>query len=321
MIHRVKAFMYSPGLSYAFFTQITDVENERNGLFTYDRAFFKADMDVLKAASDDLIAASRELNEVPATANTFTNFSAETDVTAPATGEEGIRFRMDPTLPNTADDHGYFASIATGTGVMVSYVSAGSWTPIKAVPMPIAAGQKYHLRVDAFGGTIRVFVDDMATPMIEVTDYRSLTGTVSVAATNPFVRLQPFKTERFVIHNSKDKDVIRLDDNVSRDDDALWQIVPGLANAQGISLESARLPGFYLRDNAGIVDFEKDDGSSGFKNDATWNRKPGLSGSEGFSYESSTHSGEYLRQSRGALSRSPVPSDGDKIDATFIERK
>jgi hypothetical protein len=54
--------MMDDGLSAAIYTQVTDVETEVNGLFTYDRAITKPDAAQLKVAHDQLIAASKALN-------------------------------------------------------------------------------------------------------------------------------------------------------------------------------------------------------------------------------------------------------------------
>jgi Alpha-L-arabinofuranosidase B (ABFB) domain/Glycosyl hydrolases family 2, sugar binding domain/Glycosyl hydrolases family 2/Glycosyl hydrolases family 2, TIM barrel domain len=53
--------MPAGGLSAAVYTQITDVENEANGLLTYDRQTVKVDQARVKAANQALIAASRSL--------------------------------------------------------------------------------------------------------------------------------------------------------------------------------------------------------------------------------------------------------------------
>ena len=47
------------GLSAAVYTQLVDVEGERTGWFTYDRVATKVDVVALRAAHQDLIAASR----------------------------------------------------------------------------------------------------------------------------------------------------------------------------------------------------------------------------------------------------------------------
>jgi RNA polymerase sigma factor (sigma-70 family) len=371
MVGKLKEFLYSPGLSYAFYTQITDVENERNGFFTYDRAVFKGNKAAIKAAHDDLIAASKEVGRtyteslgddfaktglwssrsgawsagpggythaapgLALSTSHFNNCSAEVDITVPATGEAGLLFRCSGEAADGEKISGYCASVSPSTGLTLSYADRGAWTPIHSAPLAVAAGQKCHLKITAFGGTIRIFAEDMAKPVLEVTDYRSLVGAIGVRATganarfsglkvaNPFVRLRPVHETGFVIHNTKDdkqKDITQLDRNVNRDDDALWHLAPGLADANGTSFESARLPGWYLRDKNGVIRFEKDDGSPEYKREATWNRRPGLGNKEAFSYESPSHPGEWIRQRR-PLERMPAPSDADKINSTFVEMK
>lgn len=44
----------SEGLSAAVYTQVSDVEDEINGLFTYDRKEIKADASVMKQIADKL---------------------------------------------------------------------------------------------------------------------------------------------------------------------------------------------------------------------------------------------------------------------------
>jgi hypothetical protein len=46
--------MIGHGLCVTIYTQITDVEDEINGLFTYDRQVCKVDSDVMRKVADDL---------------------------------------------------------------------------------------------------------------------------------------------------------------------------------------------------------------------------------------------------------------------------
>jgi hypothetical protein len=59
------ALLRGRGTSAAVFTQITDVEGEVNGLYTYDRQILKADGARVRAANLSLIDASKALNGVP----------------------------------------------------------------------------------------------------------------------------------------------------------------------------------------------------------------------------------------------------------------
>lgn len=55
LIHRLKPYV-SEGICAAIYTQVTDVENEVNGMMTYDREFIKMDPDRLKRLSAELHA-------------------------------------------------------------------------------------------------------------------------------------------------------------------------------------------------------------------------------------------------------------------------
>ena len=62
LITRVERLMGRLGLNAAVYTQITDIETEVNGLFTYDRAVLKPDARAVRAANQRLIDESKKLN-------------------------------------------------------------------------------------------------------------------------------------------------------------------------------------------------------------------------------------------------------------------
>ncbi|WP_433064210.1 AbfB domain-containing protein [Dactylosporangium sp. CS-033363] len=62
MVRDVQQLMTTKGVSAYVYTEITDVEGEYNGLFTYDRRVQKVDTNQLRAAHSALINASRNLN-------------------------------------------------------------------------------------------------------------------------------------------------------------------------------------------------------------------------------------------------------------------
>ncbi|MDD4921093.1 MAG: AbfB domain-containing protein [Bacteroidales bacterium] len=371
MIKGVKALMYSPGLSYAVFTQITDVERERNGLFTYDRMVFKGNMDEIRAAHQDLIDASQKniksftasfqddfrkgrirwvdcggkWNVVsglftPVSRGTsyslaktwFNNLSCSADVIPSTNGEAGLIFRVSDSRSKANMINGYYAAISEKNGVVLNYSDGKVSIPLKTVPFKIEAGKKYRLRVDAFEGVIRIFVNDMSVPVIELTDFRTLAGAAGVCVSNghagfsdfqienPFIRVQHCRDDGFLSHDSRHEDLVKVDNNVNRKKDCLWQLRPGLADAKGLTFESAAQPGFYLRYKLGQLVFERDDKTPEFRKDATWIRKPGLADPLKTSYESYAHPGEYIRQQGGwSVLCKPCKSEVEKFDATFLE--
>jgi hypothetical protein len=62
LIKAVEFLMKNSGLSAAVYTEITDVENEVNGIMTYDRAVVKPDAAQINAAHQRLIEESKQLN-------------------------------------------------------------------------------------------------------------------------------------------------------------------------------------------------------------------------------------------------------------------
>ncbi len=62
LITTVESLMSGLGLNAAVYTQITDVETELNGLYTYDRAVLKPDANAVRTANQQLIDASKKLN-------------------------------------------------------------------------------------------------------------------------------------------------------------------------------------------------------------------------------------------------------------------
>jgi hypothetical protein len=63
LMTKVRGLMAGLGLNAAVYTQLTDVETELNGLFTYDRALLKMDAEAVRAVNQQLIAESRLLDE------------------------------------------------------------------------------------------------------------------------------------------------------------------------------------------------------------------------------------------------------------------
>ena len=99
---------------------------------------------------------------------------------------------------------------------------------------------------------------------------------------------------------------------------SLWRAVPGLADANGVSFESVDQPGYYLRHYEGKLIISQDDGSEIFKQDATWRMSAGLADPDGASFASYNISGTYMRHFNSYLMISPVSTELEKADATFM---
>jgi hypothetical protein len=89
------------------------------------------------------------------------------------------------TSPTVATDgyRGYYAGI-TPAGQVILGKANNNWTRLAAAPMAVTVGTRYHLRVEAIGSSVKVFVGDMSTPRITVTDATYATGATGVRVYN-----------------------------------------------------------------------------------------------------------------------------------------
>ncbi len=109
----------------------------------------------------------------------------------------------------------------------------------------------------------------------------------------------------------------RIDAVVNPYQDAQFKLVPGLADANGVSFQSVNYPGSYLRHRNGEIWLDSYDGSNLFAADATWFQRAGLAEGNLTSFESYNYPGEYLRHQNSLLVRTSISSVLDKQDATF----
>lgn len=126
----------------------------------------------------------------------FGDLTQDVDVTVAArTGDAGLTFRVTEPAEGTDSYHGYYAGISPEGKVILGRADNG-WTPLASATMPVSPGETYHLRVTAVGSSITVYVDDMTTPKISVTDDTHPTGANGVrvfdtAATFDNVSVRP----------------------------------------------------------------------------------------------------------------------------------
>jgi hypothetical protein len=99
--------------------------------------------------------------------------------------------------------------------------------------------------------------------------------------------------------------------------DSQWKLVPGLADASGVSFESVNYPGYYLRHENYALVLEQNDGSASFRADATFYKVNGLADAAWSSFRSYNNPDRYIRHYNYNLRIDPVSTSTDRQDATF----
>ncbi|KAJ9144131.1 Arabinoxylan arabinofuranohydrolase [Pleurostoma richardsiae] len=126
-------------------------------------------------ADGQLVAASSAGGKALVDTN-FTNFIYDADVTVTSgAGDAAVVFRATSLSTNVDAYAGYYAGISTG-GTVVLGKADGGWTQLGLAAAAVTAADQVHMRVVAVGSTIEVFVEDMVTPKISVTDSTYING-------------------------------------------------------------------------------------------------------------------------------------------------
>ncbi|MEV2241027.1 glycoside hydrolase family 43 protein [Micromonospora sp. NPDC049891] len=134
-------------------------------------------------------------------------------------------------------------------------------------------------------------------------------------ATTPVNRIQAYThQDRYVRHANYD---VRIDANVNPASDAQFRVVPGLADASGVSFESVNYPGHYLRHYGFDFVLAANDASSVFAADATFRQVAGLGNSAWSSFRSYNYPDRYVRHYNYQLRLDPVTDTQARNDATF----
>ncbi|GGQ10433.1 AbfB domain-containing protein [Streptosporangium pseudovulgare] len=102
--------------------------------------------------------------------------------------------------------------------------------------------------------------------------------------------------------------------------DQMWRMVPGLADASGVSFESVNVPGGYLRHYNYELRLAAGDDSSTFRADATFHRVAGLADPAWTSFRSYNYPARHIRHSDHVLRIDELSASSpaaDRQDATF----
>ena len=108
------------------------------------------------------------------------DFAYDADVKCGPGGEAGLIFRVSNPGIGTNAFSGYYVGINPATGKIVLGRANGDWVQLAASEATINTGQTYHLKVVAQASAIKVYFDNLHTPVISVTDSNYSSGFVGV---------------------------------------------------------------------------------------------------------------------------------------------
>jgi hypothetical protein len=325
LMDHLSRLMISPGLSAAIYTEITDVEDEVNGMLTYDRAVMKADIPRVKAAHESIIQLSKLLNTgIPATtsfaddfndgnANGWTSYGGSWSVSnGELTVNSGPGYKS---LPFTYfNDFTYEAdvTIASGTG------DAGVIFRAKNPAVGTDSYQGYYAGIATNGQVV------LGKSNNNWTLIGSAPMTIA-AGTKYRIKVEALGTSIKVFVNDMVTPKITAIDNSY------------LGGQTGVRVyqTSARFDNVTIEDK--IFRFETSNMASNFIrhmdsrvrvsanvnpfSDSEWKIVPGLADPNAFSFESVNFPGQYLRHRNGEVWIDPY-SDTNlyKADATWWKR-
>ncbi|MFD4669833.1 AbfB domain-containing protein [Lentzea sp. NPDC058450] len=322
MVRDVKQLMTTKGLSAYVYTEITDVEGEYNGLYTYDRRVQKVDTNQLRAAHADLIASSRNLNSSVAftlghvrslrvTTPGFTdrylrhsNSVARTDVINGGSADSARQDASFRTVAGLADPRCYSFESVNFPGRFLRHANnvarveastGGSFNADATWCARTASGGTSFESLNIPGSFLRHYADNV---------YLARSG-----GPNPWDSATGFAA----------------DSTWATADPALWRSSVRLATDVRQSLRVATWghTDRYLRhaDSLAYTEIVNSGSSATLKADATYTVRRGLADSSCYSFESVNFPGQFLRHSASRVRNSP--NDGSALfrdDATFCAR-
>jgi len=320
LVQGLQTLMNRPGLNASVYTEITDVEGELNGFFTYDRAILKVDAAQVRTAHLNLIAASKALNSQgllgsgahrslqvmsPGYTHRYLRHFESLGATEAVDGSANATLKQDTTfriLPGLADSACYSFEPRNFPGSYLRHFNS-------------------RIRRDTRDGSAQF--DQDATFCARAALDGSATS-VSFESKN--------KPGFYLRHRNSEAWADALENTPGFRQDATWGIASpwwrSEANAplgtyQSLQVTTAGYTNRYLRhlDSLGYTEVVDGGSTAVLKQDATFKLVPGLSESSCYSFESRNYPGQYLRHSNSRV-RKDV-RDGSTLfdqDATFCAR-
>ena len=324
MIRDVRQLMTTKGLSGYVYTEITDVEGEYNGLFTYDRRVLKVDAAAVRAANLDLINASKNLN---AAAPLTLGHVRSLRVTTAGFTDRYLRHadslgRTDVLTTASADGARQDASFRTVIGLSDPHCYSFESVNFPGRFLRHANGR---VRLDAdTGGSFAADATWCSRTGLAVG------GTSFESANFPGSYLRHYADNAYLARSGGPN---AWDTAAGFAADATWDVSgPALWRSsvplpvdvrRSLQVTTWNLTDRYLRhaDSLGHTEAVNGGSSALLKNDATFVVRRGLADSSCYSFESVNLPGQFLRHADSRIRL--APNDGSALlraDATFCAR-
>ncbi|MFB8026696.1 AbfB domain-containing protein [Streptomyces sp. NPDC056465] len=324
MVRDTQHLMTAKGLSAFIFTEITDVEGEYNGLFTYDRRVQKVDTAQVRKAHGDLIAASRNLNAAtPLTLGHVRSFKS----TSAGSTDRYLRHadslgRTDVLTTASSDGARQDASFRTVPGLGDSRCYS-----FESVNFPgrYLRHANFRVRLDAdTGGSFRADAT-----------WCSRTGLAAGGTSFESLNVRGSYLRHYAdnVYLARSGGTNAWDTASGFTADATWNVaVPALWRSSVMmpadARRSLRVATFnftdrYLRhaDSLAYTEIVNAGSPAVLKADATYTIRRGLADSSCYSFESVNFPGQYLRHAASRVRN--APNDNTALfreDATFCAR-
>lgn len=347
--------MYTPGLCASMYTQISDVEGETNGIYTYDRKVLKMDEARMRAANDRVVKASKNMPKLTSANAKLTldargavsagaepkfvfvkNAKENAEITSAIVECSFMQPKADGALAGIVARYGaegaYLMGVKSdGTAFISGLSPKGEIRELVEKKVEIKGAVK--LKATVFGSSLCLNVNGenlfVKNPLLAVGKFGVFAQKASVRfgefkISNPAKRFRAIPENiKFAVLREEKKDNVKkirvhLDCNAKVMGDMYWEFEEGLADKKGVSIRSMSNPEKYLFVDAdGNVYLEAFVNTPEFKKGATWYMKAGNSNEALNSFESMAFPEKYLRNSGWKTVISEVKSNGDKFDSTW----
>ncbi len=110
----------------------------------------------------------------------FADFTYDALVSVGALGNAGLIFRVTVASLGVDAYNGYYVGLSAERGEVELGMAGNRWTSLGSARRTIAAQTPHHVRVEARGPNLRIFVEDMSAPILDVSDDTFPAGSIGV---------------------------------------------------------------------------------------------------------------------------------------------